>query len=1091
MDKFITAICCASLLSVPVGGKEKITLAAVPALSPDGAKLVFNWAGDLWTVDSMGGEARPLTRHPASDHWPEYSPDGKELVFQSQRNGYKQLFIMPADGGDPTPVSWHTEGLTAQDWFPDGNHILATGWRDHSGLFAERLFKIKVRERVAEELLFDAYAREATVSPDGRQILFVREGNSLYRKGYAGSKAAQIWLYNIDGKTFTLQQKQAGGCRTPLWRPDGKGFYFVGAASGCFNIWECEIATGSLRQRTFFEDASVTLPGISRNGEIMVFRHLFDFYRLELQGDDVPFKLEIWADGDDTRKQTRRRYYNTVWNNTNWGSLDWTPDGLEMCFTTGGDLWVMDTVLKEPRLVCGETATHETDAVWAPDRSCIYFLRDEGHRANIWRATRKDPGKYWWQNRHFELEQLTDSDSSKTQLTVSPDGKKLVYAENKMQLMIRDTEGSSPRKLYAAVDRPFYNWSPDSQWLVASFKDSYDNWDVWILPIDASRAPYNVSRHPDYDAGGCWSPDGRKIAFVGERGKGRELDLFYVHLRKEDHEAGKHERSLNEAIEAMKSVPLAKADPPKQNGKEGEPKAPAKPPEESRDPGTVRIDFDGLFERVQRIKVNGSKESTPFWSHDSNALAFRSKINGKNGTYKVVFPNNLTPTFMCDAFGYYARWIEKDNKILWLVNGVPASYTTKHPFKVYQETDLVAYQRLAFRQIWRSLKDSFYDARLNNRDWEAMRLKYEEAAAKAPDSAGFVRVVSMLEGELNASHTGFRPGDKFWPPYKHGEGWSIRTAHLGLRFDPQHPGPGLKVHDVLPNGPTDHAKSLVKAGEIVTSIDGVDVHPGDDLTQVLNGPYERDILLEVRNKKGRPRDVLVRPIGYSDARDLVKEAWVDHNHRLVDTQSKGTFAYVHVDRMLWPEFERFEREIFALGYGKEGMVIDVRNNSGGLTADHLLMILNRNLHAYTIPRGGGVSYPRGYLAFTAWDKPIVVLCNQNTGSNGEIFSHAIKTLKRGKLVGVPTLGGVISMPTKDILDLGKLSIPRRGWFVGDSGEDMELNGALPDHLLWPHPGDIPAGKDEQLEKAINVLKADVAAWQARKRPPLIRNSERN
>ncbi len=89
------------------------------------------------------------------------------------------------------------------------------------------------------------------------------------------------------------------------------------------------------------------------------------------------------------------------------------------------------------------------------------------------------------------------------------------------------------------------------------------------------------------------------------------------------------------------------------------------------------------------------------------------------------------------------------------------------------------------------------------------------------------------------------------------------------------------------------------------------------------------------------------------------------------------------------------------------------------------------------------------------------------------------------------MGGVKSKQKKEKLELGKLSIPRRGWFVGDSGEDMELNGALPDHLLWPHPGDIPAGKDEQLEKAINVLKADVAAWQARKRPPLIRNSERN
>lgn len=1090
MNKLIHAICLASLLGLPVSAREKVTLAAVPALSPDGSKLVFNWSGDLWSVDSTGGRAQALTRHPASDHWARFSPDGKELVFQSMRNGFKQLFLMPADGGDPTPVSWHTEGFTVQDWFPDGDHVLASAWRDYGGLVGERLFKVNVRERVAEEVVFDDYGREAAVSPDGKKILFIREGNNLYRKGYTGSKAAQIWLYDIDEATFTLQLKQPTDCRTPLWRPDGKGFYFVGAESGCFNIWECELETKSLRQRTFFEDASVILPGISRSGEVMIFRHLFDFYRLELTGDEVPIKLDIWVDDDDTHKATRRRYYNTVWNNDNWGSLDWTADGLEMCFTTGGDLWVMDTVLKEPRLVCGDTATHETEAVWAPDRSCIYFLRDEGHRANIWRATRSDPGKHWWRNRNFRLEQLTDTESSKVQLTISPDGKKLVFAENKGELVITDTEGGNLRLLYTSLDRPYYDWSPDSEWLVASFKDSYDNWDVWILPIDGSQDAYNVSRHPDYDAGGCWSPDGRKIAFVGERGKGKELDLFYVHLRREDDEAGQHDRSLDQAIETMKSVPLAKANPSDDEAESQDATSP-RPSKKFQDDGKLQIDFDGLYERVQRIEVNGSKESTPFWSYDSNALAFRSKINGKDGTYKVVFPNSLTPAFMSDTFGYYARWLEKGNKILWLVNGVPASYTVKHTFKVYQETDLVAYQRLAFRQIWRNLKDSFYDARFNNRDWDSMRIKYEDAAANAPDSAAFVRVVSMLEGELNASHTGFIPGDKYWPPYKHGEGWSIRTAHLGLRFDPHYTGPGLKVHDVLPNGPTDHFKSRVEPGEIVASIDGVALNQADDLTQVLNGPYERDIFLMVRNAEGEKREVIVRPIGYGDARDLVKEAWVDENTRYVDDKSKGTFAYVHVDRMMWPEFERFEREIFALGYGKEGMVIDVRNNSGGLTADHLLMILNRNLHAYTIPRGGDVSYPRGYLAFTAWDKPIVVLCNQYTGSNGEIFSHAIKTLKRGKLVGVPSMGGVISMPTRDILDLGKLSIPRRGWFVGDSGEDMEMNGAQPDVLLWPHPGDIPAGKDEQLEKAIDVLKADVAEWQARKRPPLIRKSERN
>ena len=1078
------ALLCALLvtnLAPALLARQQVQLAAIPRITPDGKTLVFNWNRDVWVVPVSGGRAEALTSHPGEDHWPVITPDGQQVVFQSSRNGYKQLFKIPLKGGLPQPVSFHTEGLTPNDVFPDGRHVLASGWRDYGGLIGERLFKINIAERKAEQLVFDAYAKQGALSPDGKQILFAREGENLYRKGYRGSKAMQIWRYDVEQGTYELMLKQPGGVRSPLWRPDGKAFYFVGAESGSFNIWEYDLETKASRQLTFFEDASVILPGISRNGKTIVFRHLFDFYRFDPTSSAAPAKIDIWVDDDVRVKETRRRYYNSIWNNDTYGSLDWTEDGLEMVFTAGGDLWVMDTVLTEPRLVCGETATHETEAVWAPDRSCIYFLRDEGHRANIWKATREDESKHWWQNRRFKLEAITDTDTSKIQLDVSPDGKQLIFAENRRELMICDTDGKNRRRLYHAVDTPYYSWSPDGKWISASFKDSFDNWDVWIVSTTGEREPYNLSRHPNYDADAVWSPDGKIIAFVGERGRTRDLDIFYVYLRKEDHEASSRDRSIHEAIDAMKNVPLSKVE-----DESGDSSSSADTGRKGSQEATGKdIDFDGLFERVKRITIAGARESNLFWSHDSKALAFRAKIDGKDGTYKVHFPNNFKPEHMTSYSGYYPKWIKEGNKILWLVSGAPAQYTKKLSVKCYQETHLRDYQRLAFRMIWRQLKDTFYDEHFNNKDWDALRLKYEDAAANAPDSAVFSRVVGMLEGELNASHTGFRTTDgKYWKKYSTGEGWSIRTANIGLHFDPAHTGPGLKVNHVLPGGPADLARSHVLKGETVLAIDGVDVQPGMDLTQVLNGPYERDIFLQVRNEAGEEREVVVRPIGYDAARDLVREEWIDTNRKKVEEASDNKLAYLHVDQMMWPEFERFEQEIFALGYGKDGFVIDVRNNRGGVTADHLLMILNRNFHAYTKPRGGEVSYPRGYLAFTSWDKPIVVLLNQYTGSNGEIFSHAIKTLKRGKSVGVPTQGGVISMPTKQILDFGKLSIPRRGWFVAGTGEDMEMNGAVPDFQIWPHAGDIPAGKDIQLDKAIEVLKQDVADWKTRERPPL-------
>ena len=166
------------------------------------------------------------------------------------------------------------------------------------------------------------------------------------------------------------------------------------------------------------------------------------------------------------------------------------------------------------------------------------------------------------------------------------------------------------------------------------------------------------------------------------------------------------------------------------------------------------------------------------------------------------------------------------------------------------------------------------------------------------------------------------------------------------------------------------------------------------------------------------------------------------------------------------------------------------DTGGGFTTDHLLTCLTQPEHAITVPRGGGEGYPQGRMVYARWSKPIVVLCNQNSFSNAEIFAHAIKTLKRGRLVGVRTGGGVISTGGRRLMGVAFLRLPFRGWFVKGTGQDMELNGAEPHFTIWPEPTEMPRGKDRQLEKAVSVLLEDVAAWKKRPKPKLIRKSER-
>ena len=259
-------------------------------------------------------------------------------------------------------------------------------------------------------------------------------------------------------------------------------------------------------------------------------------------------------------------------------------------------------------------------------------------------------------------------------------------------------------------------------------------------------------------------------------------------------------------------------------------------------------------------------------------------------------------------------------------------------------------------------------------------------------------------GELNGSHLGFSLNAATTTSNT----WREETAHLGMRFDASFAGPGWLVRDVIEKGPATHHASRIEPGEVILKVDGRDVIPTMDVSEVLNGPLERDITLHVRSAAGAEREVTVRPISYTTARKLLYDAWIKANRRTVEQNSGGTLGYLHIAAMSDESFERFQEELYAAGAGKDGLVIDVRENGGGSTADHLLTALMQPRHAITVPRGGTPGYPQDRIIYAVWQKPIVVLCNQNSFSNAEIFSHAIKTLKRGKLVGVPSAGGVIS-----------------------------------------------------------------------------------
>ena len=1048
---------------------SRIYLGSRPTVSPDGKQFAFEWCNSLWIASTKGGEAIPLELTPNKDQWPIFSPDGKRIAFQSNRSGGWKIYEHNLETKKSRQITFHSESSTPCCWSKDSKTIIASVYRDDPGLYRyNRLVSISTSERKPEKPLFDTYGNEPSLSPDESRLLFTREGENIYRKGVKNTKASQIWLYDFKTKEFQPVVKRLTESRTPLWTPDGKGFYYVSGQGGVMNIWHHELKTRKERQVTFFKDDSIIHPALSLDGDTMVFRHLFDFYAINPEKKaKKPFKLLLHPEQSPLRPENRRRFYNACWNNDEAGAVSFCDFGMQIAFTTGGDLFVMDTKLREPVCVHSDSLTHERSCVFSPDGKELFYISDHGDGTALWQAQCANTNQFWWENIKFTKKILLNDSTARSDLKISPDGKKLSWVEPVGDLVIADKSGTELQRLSATAGIGKYVWSPDSKRLVAAMSDAYGNTDIWILSADNSENPCNISRHFSWDGNPCWSQDGKIIAYTGWR-ENKNPRLFYLWLNPEDEYYVQTGKKREDAQNAIRDITGKKK---KTNGKEK----------------GVKIDFNDIHTRVRTVNLNGATSiSTPFFSQKtSTTLAFAATIKGVRGTYKISLPDNLNPSKMTDRTGVSAEWIVKNDLLLWVYNKLPAKFNTTINLSVYQDTNIADYQELGFRSGWGRLRDWFYDSNYHGADWNAIREKYIQAARNAPSLSIFSRVMHLLNGELRASHLGFSSSEvskKEWDIGIKQNSWDEQTFHPGLIFDPDYQGAGWKIKSIVSGGAAEKSGHHFSTNDIVLKVNGLPVTSETDPTEIFNGHKGSTLRIAVQRGTNSVEIVKLKPDSFKNIRAKRNTESFNQLRKHIHKVSNNKFGYLHIARMQWDEYYKFEQEIFAEGYDKEAMIIDVRDNMGGFTADYFLNVLCGANHSIAVMRDGDPAYLAGYWGRPVWYKPIIVLCNQNTASNGEIFTHAIKTLKRGRIVGVKTSGAVIATTDGSLLDLGKLRLPHRGWFLLD-GTDMEEQGVEPDVTVWNTPSDEVNGCDRQLEKAIEMLKEDVELYK-KNNPPV-------
>ncbi|MGH7242944.1 MAG: S41 family peptidase [Phycisphaerales bacterium] len=1177
------------------GQAARTGLIQYPSVSPDGQLLVFSSGGDLWAVARSGGTVTRLTSHPAEDRRSAFSPDGKWLAFESERDGPRTIYIASIER-TPTgvalgPVRRVTTSDRAQNltgFTPDGKFVTFSATNEPSIYRSNRLYKAPVDGGPIERVS-GAFGTFPRVSPDGASVVFTHGRADFTRPKYNGSGAPDLWRMNIASGQFEQLTKDARSDADAWPLPDGSIVY-LSSKSGEFNVRRIpggQTDAQAIDLTSFQPTAGELTIGhgvrdlaVNAKGDTASFVVWDTLYTLDLKTPGAkPVPMSVVFSGDFADLDTQRL---NLGKEVSEQAV--SPDGKTLAVIARGQIFVRSTEENFPTRRVTLGSGRARGLAWSPDNRVLFFASDDSGTYKLYYATvaiaksdlspaeekkeekkdekkadgkqddkkeekkedkpadakpadadkdakkddkkeeKKDDktkidfAKRWSEAVTFNIHALDPANlapgkndgvfgAELRDPTPSPDGKQLIFTRGLGDAILMDLASRNCRVLWSGWNPPDVLWAPDSRHIIYDLEDTDFNADIWLLDTKVGddgkiSAAVNLTRHPDLDASPRLTADGKILYFQSERAEqNNQYQIYAVALDKSldalrPYELEEYFKKSAEAAKKRKPIDAVEWDKP------AAPAAPAadtekKPEGEKKTdaPKPLRFDADDAYLRIRRV-TNGIPLSSPQLAITpaGDRVIFSATGEPDPSLVSISYKGDDRKTIQAGAVSSVNVTLTGD-KVYFIKQGAvsaspPAggkvdSLPIDAPFTL----DVAKQQRQKFMEAARILGNLFYHPTLKGLNWTGLADRYVKLAQSTRTVGEFERVTMMLFGELEGSHVGVFPPPGSAPT-------PLATGYLGLDTKPV-PG-GFEVIRILPRSPADNSQAAdekvramrLAVGDVITAIDA-DVlaenatsMPKTDLAAALIGKSGKETLISFTRKGDvadpstntiKPRAVLITPL--SNAADVDLRYWDEVLRRtaLVDKLSGGKLGYLHIRAMGQASVDDYERDLFAAADGKIGLIIDVRDNGGGSTADILLASLTAPRHAYAIQRGADGetvkkdAYPRDRRLIYGYSRDISVLINENSFSNAEIFAHAIKTISRGKLVGTPTYGGVISTGAATLIDGTAVRTPGRGWYISKDHKDMENNSAQPDLMVPQTPADEASENDAQLAAAVKEL----------------------
>jgi tricorn protease len=1097
-------------------------------------KIAFSYVGDIWTANEDGTGVVRLTDNTGRDVYPRFSPDGKWIAFSSNRYGNYDVFVIPASGGAAKRLTWHTGNDEVVGWSRDSKFVMFRAARG-DGAFptVATLYEVPVDGGMERAMPVD-WGYSGAFSPDGKQIVFNRHPGVWSRKHYRGSYAADLWVGDLANKTY---RKILGDERYnrywPMWGANDQIYYVADplpndksvkpgspeVRQSVNNIYRIGVNGGAPVQVTRHASGSLFWPSMSSDGKVIVYEEGFGIWKLDVaSGRTTEIKLDIASDEKENEADVER-----VENDVD--AFDLSPSGRRAVIAVRGQILTIATDRGDiTRIAPDPMASRSQSPKWSPDGKLVAFVSDRSGRDEVWVADQNGKG----------LKQVSALDNEKGALVWTPDSKLLLYtAADKKLYAYAVADGKTSVVTSSEVARiGSVSVSPDSKWVAFSKQDRTMRSHVYIAPItggEERRVSDDTRLFAENNA--VWTADGKYLVFVSSAGTStgvastgarfpNAMQMWALPLRDQDKDP------LNRDIDDEAQGVAAEA-----ASRQGGGRAAGGGAGQGVE---VKIDWAGLAQRARRLDAPGDMFGGLTAAPEGHVVAFTSSTASATGGAPgagaggpVIYVMNVesdqasrVPQPAVDTaaagrggrggggggFGGAAMAFTRDGRTIYFRSGrglyaaavpsgggagaagAPAAAagarggrgatggaaeaapaaggaTARHvTYSALLEVDHRALRRQVFEEGWRIMKNRFYDAKMHGADWNLAKSTYEPLLDYLVDEEELHTVMMMMIGELNASHTGVSggPADAERAPAQ------TRYPGFDLVADPSG---CYRVGHVYKTGPADHDYLKIKEGDFIVALDERDLKTTDNYWKYFTVAAGKKFHFLVNSKPAREGawEVTIEPIAAPAFGNLQYAKWVDDRREMVDRLSGGEIGYLHIRAMDAASLRQFELDL-AANRLKKALVIDQRFNGGGGIDQELLGILAGRKYQFSVGRDSDLKVwrPQNFYG------PMVVMQNERSASDAEMFPEGFKDLGLGKTVGVPTMGAVIATGSYTLLDGSSIRTPGSGVWTAQ-GQNMENYGVPPDVYVDNTPADFAAGHDVQIEKAVEVLKAELAA----------------